>query len=71
VAIRPEDFVVGGAENATEATVGVVEYHGRELLVEADLPGGETVHFRTPERLAPGDPVRLGVPAERVLAYAR
>jgi putative spermidine/putrescine transport system ATP-binding protein len=71
VAIRPEDFVLGGGENTTEATVGVVEYHGRELLVEADLPGGETVHFRTPERLAPGDPVRLGVPADRVLAYAR
>ena len=71
VAIRPEDFVVGGAENATAATVGVVEYHGRELLVEADLPGGETVHFRTPERLAPGDEVRLGVPPDRVLAYAR
>jgi putative spermidine/putrescine transport system ATP-binding protein len=71
VAIRPEDFVVGGDQNATEATVGVVEYHGRELLVEADLAGGGTVHFRTPERLAPGDPVRIGVPPERVLAYAR
>ena len=71
VAIRPEDFVVGGEQNATEATVGVVEYHGRELLVEADLAGGGTVHFRTPERLAPGDPVKIGVPPERVLAYAR
>jgi putative spermidine/putrescine transport system ATP-binding protein len=71
VAIRPEDFVVGGSENATEATVGVVEYHGRELLVEADLAGGGTVHFRTPDRLAPGEPVQLGVPPERVLAYAR
>ena len=71
VAIRPEDFVVGGDQNATEATVGVVEYHGRELLVEADLAGGGTVHFRTPERLVPGDPVRIGVPPERVLAYAR
>jgi putative spermidine/putrescine transport system ATP-binding protein len=71
VAIRPEDFVLDGGESATAAKVGLVEYHGRELLVEADLACGETVHFRTPERLAPGDEVRLGVPPERVLAYAR
>jgi putative spermidine/putrescine transport system ATP-binding protein len=69
VAIRPEDFVVGGEENRIAAKVRVVEYHGREQLVEADLTGGQTVHFRTAERLAPGDDVKLGVPADRVLAY--
>jgi putative spermidine/putrescine transport system ATP-binding protein len=69
VAIRPEDFVVGGDENRLDAKVRVVEYHGREQLVEADLAGGQTVHFRTAERLAPGDDVKLGVPADRVLAY--
>ncbi len=39
--------------------------------MEADLACGETVHLRTAERLAPGDEVRLGVPPDRVLAYAR
>jgi putative spermidine/putrescine transport system ATP-binding protein len=69
-AIRPEDFVVGAnGANALSATVSVVEYHGRELLVEADLPGGQTVHFRTPERLAAGESVQLGVEPERVLVY--
>ena len=74
VAIRPEDFVVGdassnGTPNGTDAVVKDVEYHGRELLVEADLEGGQTVHFRTEERLGAGDRVGLGVPADRVLVY--
>jgi putative spermidine/putrescine transport system ATP-binding protein len=69
-AIRPEDFVVGAnGVNALSATVNVVEYHGREHLVEADLAGGQTVHFRTPERLAAGESVQLGVEPERVLVY--
>ena len=50
--------------------VKVVEYHGRELLVEADLEGGQTVHFRTETRLAAGDRVSLGVAPDRVLVYA-
>ena len=50
--------------------VRVVEYHGREQLVEADLEGGQTIHFRTAERLAPGDkvqPRRPGRPGAGVL----
>ncbi|MFB9683981.1 ABC transporter ATP-binding protein [Amycolatopsis plumensis] len=71
VAIRPEDFVVGdGTENALDVTVEIVEYHGRELSVSARLESGVPVYFRTDKRLAPGDPVRIGVPAERVLVFA-
>ncbi len=71
VAIRPEDFVVGeGAENALDVTVEIVEYHGRELSVSARLANGVPVYFRTDKRLAPGDPVKIGVPAERVLVFA-
>jgi putative spermidine/putrescine transport system ATP-binding protein len=71
VAIRPEDFVVGeGAENALDVTVEIVEYHGRELSVSARLPNGVPVYFRTDKRLAPGDPAKIGVPAERVLVFA-
>ncbi|WP_410595845.1 ABC transporter ATP-binding protein [Amycolatopsis sp. lyj-23] len=70
-AIRPEDFVVGdGAENALEVTVEIVEYHGRELSVSARLATGLPVYFRTDKRLAPGDTVQIGVPAERVLVFA-
>ncbi|WP_284747357.1 ABC transporter ATP-binding protein [Amycolatopsis sp. RTGN1] len=70
VAIRPEDFVVGdGAENALDVTVEIVEYHGRELSISARLVSGTQVYFRTDKRLAPGDTVRIGVPAERVLVF--
>ncbi|WP_410666771.1 ABC transporter ATP-binding protein [Amycolatopsis sp. cmx-4-68] len=70
VAIRPEDFVIGdGAENALDVTVEIVEYHGRELSVSARLENGTPVYLRTDKRLAPGDTVRIGVPAERVLVF--
>jgi putative spermidine/putrescine transport system ATP-binding protein len=72
-AIRPEDFTVAGAdvENTIPATVEIVEYHGREQVVEARLSSGQALHVRTTSRLAPGDEVRLAVPAERVLVFAR
>jgi putative spermidine/putrescine transport system ATP-binding protein len=74
-AIRPEDFTlaegsVETVENAVEAVVEIVEYHGREQVVEARLPSGQELHLRTTGRLAPGDEVRLTVPAERVLVFA-
>ena len=69
-ALRPDDIAVGGeGPNRIEATAEVVEYHGRELLVDARLPGGERLFFRTEQRVAPGDPVTLTVPQERVLIY--
>ncbi|MFL6073690.1 MAG: ABC transporter ATP-binding protein [Mycobacteriales bacterium] len=67
-AIRPEDFTV--SEDGLAAGVEVVEYHGREQSVQARLSGGQEIHFRTHERLAPGDNVRLSVPPERVLVFA-
>lgn len=70
-AVRPEDFVVGDvAGNRLEVTAQVVEYHGREQSVQASLPGGSPVYFRTDKRLAPGDSVVLGVPPERVLVFS-
>lgn len=78
-AIRPEDLDVtpeGAAADGSPGagripvTVEVVEYHGRELAVEARLPDGQEVHFRTGSRLAPGDRVELSAPAERVLVFA-
>ena len=69
-AIRPEDIIVDGpAPNRIEVTAEVVEYHGREVLVEARMPGGEALYFRTEKRLAPGDKTTVAVPPERVLIY--
>ncbi|PZS19557.1 MAG: spermidine/putrescine ABC transporter ATP-binding protein [Pseudonocardiales bacterium] len=70
-AIRPEDFVVGKAiANRLEVGVEVVEYHGRDQSVQGRLRTGEAVHFRTDQRLAPGDDVTLSVPEERVLVFS-
>ncbi len=70
VAIRPEDVVVDGPPpNRVEVSVEVVEYHGREILVEARMPGGEALYFRTEKRLAPGDKATVSMPEERVLVY--
>jgi putative spermidine/putrescine transport system ATP-binding protein len=69
-AIRPEDLVVDGPPpNRIDVTAEVVEYHGREMLVEARMPGGEALYFRTENRLAPGDKTTVSVPPERVLIY--
>ena len=70
VAIRPEDIVLDGpAPNRVDVAVEVVEYHGREILVGARMPGGEYLYFRTEKRLASGDKATVSVPAERVLVY--
>jgi putative spermidine/putrescine transport system ATP-binding protein len=71
VALRPEDLDVTGDEAAMPVTVEVVQYHGRELAVQARLKDGQEVHFTTHERLAPGDEVRLTAPQQRVLVFAR
>ena len=77
VGVRPEDLVVQTAssagptpDNTIAATVEVVEYQGRELAVEARTAGGTRLHVRTPERVAPGDPVQLVVPREKLLAFS-
>ena len=70
-AVRPEDLVVGdGDGNRLEVTAEIVEYHGRELSVQARLADGAPVYFRTHERLASGDTVALTVPAARVLVFS-
>jgi putative spermidine/putrescine transport system ATP-binding protein len=68
VAIRPEDFVVGG-DNGIQVTVEVAEYHGRELAVEGTTKSGRRILFRTTERLAPEDTVTISVPPDRVRVF--
>jgi putative spermidine/putrescine transport system ATP-binding protein len=77
VAIRPEDFVVGtdfvvGPEsrgNRIDVEVEVVEYHGRELAIQARLPQGQTLRLRTATRVARGETVPVSVPVDHVLVY--
>lgn len=72
-AIRPEDISLGGvgafAGATAEVTVEVVEYHGREIAAEARTEDGLPLHLRTGQRLAPGDKVQVGFPAERLLVF--
>ncbi len=46
--------MAGDGAVGVPADVEVVEYHGRELAVQARLSNGQQVHFRTDQRLAPG-----------------
>jgi putative spermidine/putrescine transport system ATP-binding protein len=70
-AVRPDDVQVGSSEeNGIDVVVEVVEYHGRELAVQGRLPDGGTIHFRTDQKVAAGEPARLTVTPDRVLVFA-
>jgi putative spermidine/putrescine transport system ATP-binding protein len=73
VAVRPEDFVVGeppaDETNRIEVGVEVVEYHGRELAVQARLPEGQALLLRTPTRVSRGETIPVWVPRDRVLVF--
>ncbi|GAA0588130.1 ABC transporter ATP-binding protein [Actinomadura livida] len=74
-AVRPEDLRVAGppgstaGENVMAVRVEVSEFHGREVAAEGVMDDGRVVHFRSPERIAPGDRVALTVAPERVLVF--
>jgi putative spermidine/putrescine transport system ATP-binding protein len=69
VAIRPDDMRVTGNGPIT-ATVEIAEYHGRDFYAVARLADGAEAYFRSDQRIAAGDAVRLDVAASRVLVYA-
>jgi putative spermidine/putrescine transport system ATP-binding protein len=67
-AIRPEDLVP--AEDGTvAATVESVEYHGREFFGTARTADRTRLYFCSAGRIAPGEQVRLGANAARVLLF--
>lgn len=73
VAIRPEDIHLtedNGRADA-EAVAEIVEYHGRQLHVEARTRDGDRVHFKTAAQVRPHDTVSLTIPADRALIYPR
>ena len=72
VAIRPDDVEPrGGDANAIEARVEIVEYCGRDWLVDLVLPDGRTVYARSSRKVAPGTSARCAVAPERVLVFPR
>lgn len=71
VAIRPEDLIVGAGStgNSIKAVAEVVEYHGRELSVQARTGPDTVLHLKTNEPVVAGAVLDLGVAPERVLVY--
>jgi putative spermidine/putrescine transport system ATP-binding protein len=78
-AIRPDDFLVTtnevgsrsiGARNRILGQAEIVEYCGRDYLVDVATSSGLLLHARTQRRVEPGARVHLEVPAERVLAFS-
>jgi putative spermidine/putrescine transport system ATP-binding protein len=69
-AIRPEDITVGGqGTNRIQGRVDIVEYCGRDSLLDVKCAGGIMMHARTTARAHTGDAVELTVPPDRVLIY--
>ena len=72
VAIRPDDFVVGPAPdglNAISAQVELVEYAGRESLVDLLTPSGQRLIVRTDVPVDIGGTVHVHAPVDRTLVY--
>jgi putative spermidine/putrescine transport system ATP-binding protein len=70
VAFRPDDVEVDGA-GPVEATVGLVEYCGRDWLVDLKLDDGQLVLARVDQRLSEGARIRFGVSPDRLRIYDR
>jgi putative spermidine/putrescine transport system ATP-binding protein len=79
VAIRPDDIAVGRAErsineatprNAILGQAEIVEYCGRDYLVDVLTESGVLLHARTPQRIATGDWLRLEISPDRVLTFS-
>jgi putative spermidine/putrescine transport system ATP-binding protein len=78
-AIRPDDIQVEAPETSQgSAGVGnvllgqaeIVEYCGRDYLVDVLTSSGLLLNVRTQKRVVAGDSLRLALPAERVLVFS-
>jgi putative spermidine/putrescine transport system ATP-binding protein len=71
VAIRPEDLTLGSDTdpNAIKAVAEVVEYHGRELSIQARTASGGVLHLKTTEPVVAGATLALTARPDRVLVY--
>ena len=69
VAIRPDDLVPG-PDGPIRATAATVEYRGRDFFGTARMADGTELYFRSAARVEPGEALRLGADAARVLIYS-
>jgi putative spermidine/putrescine transport system ATP-binding protein len=56
-------------QNHIRVAIEVVEYHGREQVIQARLPEGEALRLRSSSRVARGDTVSAWVRHEHVLVF--
>ena len=79
IAIRPDDIGVDASANnvmhvaARNVILGqaeIVEYGGRDYLVDVSTESGLLFHARTQRRVATGERLRLTIPTERVLVFS-
>ena len=79
VAIRPDDIAISQAErrvneapqrNVILGQAELVEYCGRDYLVDVSSEPGLLLHARTPRRVATGDWLRLEIAPDRVLTFS-
>lgn len=77
-AIRPDDIQVDTPEissasvdtgNVVRGQAEIVEYCGRDYLVDVLTASGLLLHVRTQKRVVAGNRLRLTLPAERVLVF--
>ena len=77
-AIRPDDIqadapeISSGSVDAGNVLLGqaeIVEYCGRDYLVDVLTSSGLLLHVRTQKRVVTGEKLRLALPAERVLVF--
>jgi putative spermidine/putrescine transport system ATP-binding protein len=71
VAIRPEDFTIAADpdKHAIKAIAEVVEFHGRELSVQARTAAGGVLHLKTDQPVVAGSNLALTARPDRVLVY--
>jgi putative spermidine/putrescine transport system ATP-binding protein len=69
VAFRPDDLTPR-EDGPLAATVTAAEYRGRDFFGKAATAAGTELFFRSDRKVAPGEPVRLGVDPGRLLIYA-
>jgi putative spermidine/putrescine transport system ATP-binding protein len=68
-AIRPQDITVGDAANSIVVEVEVVEYQGREFLIEGRTASGKRLAFLSEQKAEAGESLTVGVLPERVLVF--
>jgi putative spermidine/putrescine transport system ATP-binding protein len=77
--IRPDDIQVGAPEmsqgsvdvgNVLLGQAEIVEYCGRDYLVDVLTSSGLLLHVRTQKRVVAGESLCLAIPAERVLVFS-